>query len=79
MTVDKPVPVPPCAPQGPPLAVHSWRRCRLLEAGFDVDLAEAVATDPRYDVHALLDLVARGCPPQLAVRIVSPLPVGGIC
>jgi hypothetical protein len=74
MTVDKPVPVPPCT-QGPPLDVRSWLRCRLLEAGFEVDLAEAVAADSRYDVHALLDLVARGCPPRLAVQIVSPLAV----
>ena len=58
----------------PPLDVSTWRRCRLLEAGFAVPLAELVASAPRFDLHALLQLVDRGCPPELAVRIVAPLP-----
>jgi hypothetical protein len=58
---------------GPPLDVRSWRRLRLSEAGFAPDLADAVASDPRFDLHALLQLVDRGCPPVLAVRILSPL------
>jgi hypothetical protein len=29
--------------------------------------------DPRRDLHALLELVAAGCPPELAVRILAPL------
>jgi hypothetical protein len=58
---------------GPPLDVRSWRRLRLSEAGFAPDLADAVASDPRYDLHALLQLVDRGCPPDLAARILSPL------
>ena len=58
---------------GPPLDVRSWRRLRLSEAGFGPDLADAVASDPRFDLHALLQLVDRGCPPDLAVRILSPL------
>jgi hypothetical protein len=60
---------------GPPVDVRAWRRCRLLEAGFPAALAESVAGDPRFDLHALLQLVDRGCPPVLAVRIVSPLPL----
>jgi hypothetical protein len=59
---------------GPPLDVRAWRRCRLLEAGFPRALADVVAADPRFDLHALLQLVDRGCPPDLAVRIVAPLP-----
>lgn len=59
---------------GPPIDVRDWRRCRLLEAGFPAALAEAVASDPRFDLHALLQLTDRGCPPELAVRIVAPLP-----
>jgi hypothetical protein len=31
-----------------------------------------VAADPELDLHALLELVDRGCPPELAVRIVAP-------
>jgi hypothetical protein len=59
---------------GPPLDVRAWRRCRLLEAGFPAGLAAAVASDPGFDLHALLQLVDRGCPPELAVRISGPLP-----
>jgi hypothetical protein len=29
--------------------------------------------DARYDLHALIELVERGCEPELAVRILSPL------
>lgn len=54
--------------------VQSWRRLRLLEAGFPATLADAVASDSRFDLHALLQLVDRGCPPDLAVRILAPLP-----
>ena len=62
-----------CVSDGPPLDVRTWRRCRLLEAGFTAETAERLAADRRYDLHALLELVDRGCPPPLAVRIVSPL------
>ena len=65
--------VPPCA-AGPPLDVAAWRRCRLVEAGFPPEVAETLARDPRYDLHALLELVDRGCSPLLAVRIHAPLP-----
>jgi hypothetical protein len=74
MTSHKPPTVSRCSRNGPPLDVRAWRRCRLLEAGFAADVAEAVAADSRFDVHALLDLVDRGCPAQLALRIVAPLP-----
>jgi hypothetical protein len=59
---------------GPPLDVESWRRLRLLEAGFPATSADRVAFDSRFDLHALLQLVDRGCPPDLAVRILAPLP-----
>jgi hypothetical protein len=57
-----------------PVDVRAWRRRRLLEAGFPAALAASVAADPRFDLHALLQLVDRGCSPELAVRIVAPLP-----
>jgi hypothetical protein len=50
-----------------------WRRDTLLRAGFEPDLSAAVAGDPRIDVHEMLELVDRGCPPGLAVRILAPL------
>ena len=57
---------------GPELQVHAWRRRRLLDAGFDADLADQLAGDRRVDLHALLQLVERGCPPVLAARILAP-------
>jgi hypothetical protein len=52
--------------------VLAWRRGRLLDAGFDPDLAGALAAERRMDLHALLQLVERGCPPALAARILAP-------
>ena len=51
----------------------SWRRDRLVEAGFGLPLAARIARDQGYDLHALIDLVERGCPAELAVRILAPL------
>lgn len=62
----------PCRTDGPPVHVVAWRRCRLLEAGFPEPLAGRLAA-ARVDVHALLELVDRGCPPQLAAHILAPL------
>jgi hypothetical protein len=53
--------------------VVSWRRAQLAEAGFPLPLASRVARDGRYDLHALLELVDRGCAPALAIRILAPL------
>ena len=50
-----------------------WRGDLLVEAGFDPTLAAELAADSRYDVHELLNLVDRGCPPPLAARILAPL------
>jgi hypothetical protein len=44
-----------------------------LRAGFDAELARRTAADLAFDLHALIELVERGCPPQLAVRILAPL------
>lgn len=53
--------------------VAAWRRRRLCAAGFDAALADTAAHDCAMDLHALLELVDRGCPPHLAVRILAPL------
>ena len=58
--------------------IVSWRRARLVEAGFPLPLAECLARDPRYDLHALTELGDMGCPPELAVRIVAPLELGDV-
>jgi hypothetical protein len=53
--------------------VVAWRIDRLRDAGFPVELADTVARDASYDVHALLELTHRGCPAELAARILAPL------
>ena len=51
--------------------VVAWRAYRLREAGFPPALADALAAQ-HVDLHALLQLVYAGCPPELATRILSP-------
>ena len=53
--------------------VLRWRRDQLVAAGFRRPLAAAVAKRSGYDLHALIELVERGCPPELAVRVLAPL------
>ena len=53
--------------------VARWRLKQLVDSGFPPALASAVAEDVRYDLHALIELVERGCPCHLAVRILAPL------
>ena len=53
--------------------VDSWRRQQLLRSGFSHRLAACVAREPRFDLHALIELVERGCEPELAVRILAPV------
>lgn len=53
--------------------VVRWRREQLVQSGFPAPLAARLATDARYDLHALIELAERGCDPQLAVRILAPL------
>ena len=58
---------------GVPRQVEHWRRDVLLRAGFDEELARALARDDGVDLHEALSLVDRGCPPALAARILAPL------
>ena len=50
-----------------------WRCDQLVDAGFLPALAVQIGHDARYDLHALIELVERGCPPELAARILVPL------
>ena len=59
-----------------PGSVVAWRTERLLAAGFDRELARSLAAEHAVDLHALLELVDRGCPPELAARILAPLDEG---
>jgi len=53
--------------------VEAWRLRRLVEAGFPLPLALELAATPGVDLHALLALLDRGCPPELAARILAPI------
>jgi hypothetical protein len=59
--------------ENPARPVREWRRRRLLALGLSEAAAQRLADDRRVDLHALLGLVDRGCPPGLAVRILAPL------
>ena len=48
--------------------VHDWRATQLRRLGIPVPLAEDAAD--AVDWHQIAALVRRGCPPQLALRIV---------
>jgi hypothetical protein len=61
--------IPPAEP-GADLA--AWREERLLRAGVEPDLAASIAADCGMDLHAMIELVERGCPPGLAARILAP-------
>jgi hypothetical protein len=56
-----------------PVSALAWRRAQLVDSGFPTVLAGALARDGRYDLHRLIELVERGCPRGLAVRILAPL------
>jgi hypothetical protein len=56
-----------------PEQVVCWRREQLVGSGFAPGLAARVAENTNYDLHALIELVEQGCPPELAVRILAPV------
>ena len=60
-------------PAVPSTDVEAWRLRRLVDAGFPLRLALELAATPGVDVHALLALLDRGCPPELAARILAPI------
>ena len=53
--------------------VVRWRCEQLVESGFVLALAASVAKNAHYDLHALIELVERGCQPELAIRILAPI------
>jgi hypothetical protein len=50
--------------------VLAWRFDALCRSGYDVDAAAVLAANVEIDLHAAVELVQRGCPPQLAARIL---------
>ena len=52
-------------------AILGWRFSQLVGAGYEVNDAVAVAAHVEIDLHDATALVARGCPPGTAVRILT--------
>ena len=51
--------------------VERWRTAELMRVGFPGDDAVALAARTDVDLHEAIELVQRGCPPALAVRILG--------
>lgn len=47
-----------------------WRITRLVDAGYDGASAVELAVSP-VDLHLAVDLLERGCPVELALRILG--------
>lgn len=50
--------------------IENWRLTIAQELGFDVEQAWFVATHGEIDLHELRVLISRGCPHDLALRIL---------
>jgi hypothetical protein len=51
--------------------VERWRAAELVRVGFAGDDAVALAARLDVDLHEAIALVERGCPPELAFRILG--------
>jgi hypothetical protein len=47
-----------------------WRSEELERAGYEAEGAKAIAARLDIDLHEAIDLLKRGCPQQIAVRIL---------
>ena len=56
--------------EGEQTAVLEWRFSQLAQSGYGPEDAIVLATHTDVDLHRASDLVARGCPPALALRIL---------
>jgi hypothetical protein len=50
--------------------VERWRAEELMRAGFDPSAAVEIAANLEVDLHAAIGLLERGCPAELALRIL---------
>ncbi|MDQ3778634.1 MAG: hypothetical protein M3310_07215 [Actinomycetota bacterium] len=50
--------------------IERWRTEELQRAGYGTRAAARLATRHDVDLHVAVELVARGCPPELATRIL---------
>jgi len=50
--------------------IEHWRAEALERAGFDLRSASALAMRHDVDLHDAIELLDRGCPPELALQIL---------
>jgi hypothetical protein len=50
--------------------IEAWRRERLEAAGYPTDGAAELAARHDVDLHRAVALLADGCPPDVALRIL---------
>jgi hypothetical protein len=50
--------------------VERWRAEELIRAGFAPDAALQLAARHDVDIHRAATMLAQGCPPELALRIL---------
>jgi hypothetical protein len=50
--------------------IERWRTGELLRAGYDHDAASDLSGRLDIDLHTATDLVRRGCPQELALKIL---------
>jgi hypothetical protein len=53
-----------------PENVAGWRLEQLLHAGYAREAATALAARRDVDLHVAIRLLAKGCPPETALRIL---------
>jgi hypothetical protein len=63
--------------RGGAAGIIGWRYERLRRAGINAKPAELLSHESDLDLHALIELIERGCPPELAARILAPLDTEG--
>ena len=50
--------------------IERWRAEELERAGYEPRAAAKIAVRPDIDLHLAVDLLARGCDPDLALKIL---------
>ena len=50
--------------------IERWRREELERAGFPIEAAAEIATRLDIDLHWAVELIERGCPADIAARIL---------
>jgi hypothetical protein len=51
-------------------AILRWRFNQLVAAGYSDEGASLLSARPNVDLHLATDLLAKGCPPETAIRIL---------